>query len=121
MLRKLVAALVLIPLAILIVLLALANRQAVTIALDPLLTEQPALTVTQPLFLVLLVAVTAGVVIGGVAAWLRQARWRRTARRAQARAQALQTEVEALRERLELVERPRYSRPTIAYRRPPAA
>ena len=121
MLRKIVAALVLIPLAVLIVLFALANRQAVTISLDPLLADKPALAVTQPLFLVLLIAVTAGVIIGGIAAWLRQARWRRTARRAQAQAQALRAETEVLRERLDVAERARQPLPTIAYRRPPAA
>jgi uncharacterized integral membrane protein len=127
MLRKIVAALVLIPLALVIVLLALANRQAVTISLDPWLIEKPALVVTQPLFLVLLVALTAGVIIGGLAAWPRQARWRRTARRAQGEVRALRAETEALRERLEAAERleatERARQPvaSIAYHRPPAA
>jgi uncharacterized integral membrane protein len=127
MLRKIVAVLVLIPLAILMVLLALANRQAVTISLDPLLPDKPAFVVTQPMFLVLLVAVTAGVFIGGLAAWPRQARWRRRARRAQAEAQVLRTETETLRERLEAAERlevaehVRQPVASIAYHRPPAA
>ena len=127
MLRKIIAALVLVPLGILIVLLALANRQAVTIALDPLLPDKPTFAVTRPLFLVLLIAVTAGVIIGGLAAWPRQARWRRTARRAQAEAQALRTETESLRDRLEAAERleatehARQPVASIAYHRPPAA
>ena len=121
MLRRIVAALVLAPLAVLIVLLALANRQAVTISLDPSLGEKPALAVTQPLFLVLLVAVTAGVIIGGLAAWPAQARWRRRARRAQAQAQALRSETESLRERLDAAEHAGRPVGSITYRPPPAA
>ena len=49
MIRNILAALVLIPLAALIVLIAVANRSSVTIALDPFLAEKPALTVTQEL------------------------------------------------------------------------
>jgi uncharacterized integral membrane protein len=120
MFRKTVAALILVPLAVLIVLLAIANRHTVTISLDPLLAEKPALAVTQPVFLVLLVTLTAGVVIGGIAAWLRQVKWRRTARRAQAEARALRAESETLRERLETAERAAQV-PPIAYRHPPAA
>jgi uncharacterized integral membrane protein len=119
MIRKVVAALVLLPLAAAIVLLATANRQAVTISLDPL-SEKPALAVTQPLFLVILGAVVAGVVIGGAAAWLRQAKWRRAARRARAEARALRAEADMLKERLAAAE-PTGPRSVLAYRRPPAA
>jgi uncharacterized integral membrane protein len=120
MIRKTVAAIVLIPLAILIVLLALANRQRVTISFDPFLWEKPALAVTLPLFVIILLALLAGVVIGGVAAWLRQRKWRRTARHAQAEAAHLRAEAEALKERLEAAERA--ARPSaISYHRPPAA
>jgi uncharacterized integral membrane protein len=120
MIRKVVAALVLLPLAAVIVLLAMANRQAVTISLDPFLSEKPAFALTQPLFLVILGAVVAGVVIGGAAAWLRQARWRRAARRAQAEARALRAETDMLKERLAATE-PTGRRSILAYRRPPAA
>jgi uncharacterized integral membrane protein len=122
MIRSFVAALVLIPLAVLIVLLALANRQAVTLSLDPLLSDKPVLAVTQPLFILLLAAVLAGVVIGGIAAWLRQGKWRQAARHAQAEARTARAQADALREQLETAERAA-GQPAgaIAYRRPPAA
>jgi uncharacterized integral membrane protein len=122
MIRSIVAALVLVPLAVLIVLLALANRQAVTLSLDPLLSDKPLVTVTQPLFILLLAAVLAGVIVGGIAAWLRQGKWRQAAKRAQAEARAARAEADGLRERLEAAERAA-GQPTgaIAYRRPPAA
>jgi uncharacterized integral membrane protein len=121
MIRRALAALVLIPLTILIVLLALGNRQGVTVSLDPFLAEPRALAVTLPLFMLILLVLTAGVVIGGVAAWLRQSKWRRSARHAQAELRQLRAETQALRERLDAAERPAQSLPSIAYRRPPAA
>jgi len=120
MIRKVIGALILFPLAVVIVLIAIANRQPVTISLDPFLAERPALTVSWPLFLVILTAVMAGVVIGGTAAWLRQGKWRRAARHARAELHIARTEKEALRQRLDAAERPP-ARTAIAYRRPPAA
>jgi uncharacterized integral membrane protein len=119
MIRKLIAALVLVPLALVIVLLAMANRQAVTLSLDPFLAEPPALALTQPLFLIILGAVIAGALIGGAAAWLRQGKWRRNARAARAEAHTLRAENLGLKERLAATEPT--ERSVVAYRRPPAA
>ena len=120
LIRNALGALVLLPVGIVIVMLAIANRHRVTISLDPFTADQPAIALTKPLYLIMLVAVLAGVVIGGVAAWLGQGRWRRAARRARSEARALRAETEALKARLEAAEHtPR--RPAIAYRRPPAA
>jgi len=119
MIRKLVAALILVPLALVIVLLAMANRQAVTLSLDPFLAEPPALALTQPLFLIILGAVIVGAVIGGGAAWLKQGKWRRAARAARAEAHALRAENLGLKERFAAAEPT--GRSVVAYRRPPAA
>src|ERR1043166_641597 len=97
MLRKIVRTLVLVPLAILIVVLAVANRNAITISLDPFSSAAPALSVTLPLFLVILLAVIAGVILGGTAAWFRQAKWRRTARHLSGRLRAKEAELAAKR------------------------
>jgi uncharacterized integral membrane protein len=122
MIRNILAALVLIPLAAVIVLLAVANRAAVTISLDPFMDERPALTVTQPLFVLLLSTLVVGVIIGGIAAWLRQGRWRRAARRAETEVRVLRSETEALRDRVDAAEREaRRATPPLAYRPPPAA
>jgi len=121
MIRRALAALILVPLTVLMVLLALANRQAVQVSLDPFFTEPRVLAVTLPLFMLLLLVLTAGVVIGGMAAWLRQSKWRRRARDAHAELRRHRAETQALRERLDAAERPASSLPTLAYRRPPAA
>jgi uncharacterized integral membrane protein len=81
LLRKIVAALVLVPLGIVLIALAVANRQNVTVSFDPFNPQHPAASVVLPLFVLIVVLLIAGVVIGGSASWLRHGRWRRTARR----------------------------------------
>ena len=80
MIRKVVSAVILVPLGLVIVALAVANRDVVTISFDPFNTADPAMVVRAPLFVLVFVLVIAGVIIGGVAAWLRQTKWRRAAR-----------------------------------------
>ena len=81
MLRKIIAALILVPLAVIIIAFAVANRQVVTVSFDPFSGSAPAASLTLPLFALVIVLLIIGVVIGGTAAWLRQGRWRRSARR----------------------------------------
>ena len=82
------------PLAVVIIALAVANRQSVTVSLDPFSAEHPAAVVTLPLFGLIIVLLIVGVLIGGMAAWLRQARWRRAARRLEREIGTLRTEIE---------------------------
>jgi uncharacterized integral membrane protein len=106
MLRKIVTAAVLIPLAIIIVGFAVANRRAVTISFDPFDASHPAYSATLPLFVTIFLLVILGVLVGGIAAWMRQGRWRAAARRAETQNRDLTAEVATLRRRLELAERP---------------
>lgn len=99
MFRKIVTAIIVVPLAIVIVAFAVANRQAVTVSFDPFSSASPAYAATVPLFIMIFVLVILGVIIGGVAAWLRQAKWRRTAHRLDADVRALHQELEMLRRR----------------------
>jgi uncharacterized integral membrane protein len=93
--RKLLRWLLLVPLAIVLVLLAVANRGPVTLSLDPFSREAPALAFTVPLFVALLLAVMVGVVIGGVAAGIGRMRWRYRAKRAEREAEKLSAENDA--------------------------
>ena len=97
MIRKFVTALILVPLAIVLITFAVANRQTVVVSLDPFDQAHPAFALALPLFALVLVLVIGGVVVGGIAAWLRQSKWRRTARLAQAQARELRAEVDRLR------------------------
>ena len=119
MVRKILAAVVLVPLALVMVALAVANRAAVTVSFDPFNPASPAYTLKAPLFVLALFLLAAGVIVGGVAAWLRQRKWRRAARRLEGELYAARSEAESLRRRVEAVD-PRPSPPHMALR-PPAA
>ena len=106
MLRSIIMAIILIPLAVIMIGFAVANRQVVTISFDPFDASHPAYSMTLPLFVVIFLLVIFGVLIGGAAAWMRQSRWRASARRAEGRNRELNGEVAMLRRRLEMTERP---------------
>ncbi|MEJ8570531.1 LapA family protein [Microbaculum marinum] len=80
MIRRLVQFLIYLPLAVILIVLSVANRHPVTISLDPFNGTDPAVSVTLPLFLIIFAALLVGVVVGGTAAWLSQGKWRRRAR-----------------------------------------
>jgi len=95
--RKVIAAVILVPLAVIIIAFAVANRQIVTVSLDPFSGEHPAASLTLPLFALVIVLLVVGVLIGGIAAWLRQAKWRRTARRLEREIADLHIELDTLK------------------------
>ena len=97
LIRKIIAAVILVPLAVVIIAFAVANRQIVTVSLDPFSAEHPAASLTLPLFALVIVLLVLGVLIGGIAAWLRQSKWRRTARRLEREIADLHIEIEALK------------------------
>lgn len=99
MIRKIAKALVLIPLAIIIVALAVANRQIVTVSFDPFDRSEPAFSLALPLYVLILALVIAGVLLGGAAAWLRQGKWRWRARLAESQARELRLENDQLKRR----------------------
>ena len=99
MIRKVVKAFVLIPLALILIAFAVANRQTVTVSFDPFDKADPAFSLALPLYVVILALVIAGVIIGGVAAWMRQGKWRGRARLAEGQARELRTENDRLKRR----------------------
>ena len=123
MFRKVDTAIIVVPLAIVIVAFAVANRQVVTVSFDPFSSASPAYAASLPLFVLIFVLVILGVIIGGVAAWLRQAAWRRTARRLDADVRTLHQELEAMRRRAaeEEARREAAVRATLPAVAPPAA
>jgi hypothetical protein len=99
MIRKIVTAIILVPLAIAFITFAVANRQIVVISLDPFDQTHPAIAMSLPLFALILVLIIGGVVVGGIAAWLKQSKWRRAARHAEWEARELRAEVDELKRR----------------------
>jgi hypothetical protein len=72
--RNIVTAIIVIPLAVVIIAFAIANRQIVTVSFDPFSVTEPAAVVALPLFALIILLLIIGVLLGGAAAWLRQSR-----------------------------------------------
>src|SRR5688572_18944854 len=89
MLNRLLLIVVVVPLAIVLVALAVANRHIASFTMDPFNPGNPALTVQAPLFVLLLLALALGMVVGSFATWLRQGRYRKLARQRGQEAEAL--------------------------------
>ncbi len=94
---KVLKFIILVPVAVVILAFALANRQGASVSFDPFASvNDTSATVTLPLFLVLFLTLVVGVIVGGVATWFTQGvnrhrarvareeadRWRDEARRA---------------------------------------
>ena len=101
MIKKIVNVLVLIPIGIVLIVLSVANRQAVTLALNPFRPEDSVLSVTAPFFVYLFLAVIFGLVVGALATWFSQAKHRKRARTEAGEAAKWHTEAEKHRTRAE--------------------
>src|SRR5258708_39342380 len=78
--RKFFTWLVLIPLGLILLVFAVANRHLVTLSFDPFNSSDPSVAVRLPLFVVIIAVAILGVVAGGSATWFRHRPLRRAAR-----------------------------------------
>ena len=95
--RKFLNAVILIPLGVIFIAFAVANRHLVTVSFDPFNSHDSALGFTLPLFVVIIAVAMLGVVAGGAATWFRQRHWRRAARQHEADARAARSQLADLR------------------------
>jgi uncharacterized integral membrane protein len=95
--RKFFTAVVLIPLGLILVVFAVANRHLVTVSFDPFNSTDPSIAIRMPLFVVIIAAAIVGVVAGGSATWFRQRHWRRAARQHEADARQARAQLADLR------------------------
>ena len=80
MVKKVVTLVVFVPLAIVLIVLSVANRQMVTLALNPFRPEDAYLSLTAPFFVFLFLALIVGLLLGSGATWLAQGKYRKKAR-----------------------------------------
>jgi uncharacterized integral membrane protein len=95
--RKFLSALIVVPLGLIFVVFAVANRHFVTVSFDPFNATEPALSVSLPLFVLIIAVAILGVVAGGCATWFGQRRWRRAARQHEADARTAKAQLTELR------------------------
>lgn len=103
MIKKIVNVLVLIPIGIVLIVLSVANRQSVTLALNPFRPEDSVLSITAPFFVYLFLAVIFGLVVGSLATWFTQGKHRKRARIEASEAVKWHTEAEKHRTRAEAI------------------
>jgi uncharacterized integral membrane protein len=95
--RKFFTAVVVVPLGLIFIVFAVANRHLVTVSFDPFNSSAPSVAIRLPLFIVIIAVAILGVAAGGSATWFRQRRWRRAARQHEADARRARGELADLR------------------------
>jgi uncharacterized integral membrane protein len=103
MILRLVKLVILVPAAVVLVVLSVANRHAVTLALNPFRPEDQLLSLSLPLFVLVLAALILGVLIGSLVTWFAQARYRKQARNEAHEARKWREEADKQRTRVEEV------------------
>ncbi len=101
--KKIINLIILLPLAVILVILCVANRQSVTLALNPFRPEDSVLSVTAPFFVYLFLAVIFGLVVGSLATWFAQGKHRKRARIEAVEAMKWHSEAEKHRTRAEAI------------------
>lgn len=81
MFKRIFNILILVPIGVVLIILSVTNRQAVTLALNPFEPTDPVLSLTAPFFVFLFAALMLGVLIGGLAIWFSQGHHRKRARK----------------------------------------
>lgn len=97
---RLVKFLFLLPVAIVLVLFGVANRQVVTLILDPISAPAEALKISMPLFVFFFVTLAVGAVVGATTSWLAQGRHRKAERQLRRECARLNEESARLRGQL---------------------
>jgi len=97
-LKKLFSWIFWVPVGVILITIAISNRQIVTFSIDPVSRIDPFFAVSLPLYLLLFAAILFGIIFGGIAAWLAQGKWRKNARHMTEEATKWRAEAAQLRE-----------------------
>lgn len=103
MLKKIVNLAVMIPLGIILIVLSVANRQFVTLALNPFRPDDQFLSVSAPFFVFLFAALILGLAIGAAVTWFTQGKYRKRARNEAREAEKWHAEADLYKSRAEQI------------------
>lgn len=81
--------------------LLIANRHYISISLDPFNAQDPALVLTIPLYIVILISIFIGLLLGGTLTWFGQHKYRKASRLERNNANKWHHEADDLRKRAE--------------------
>ena len=82
------------PIALMVIIFAVANRQWTTLSLDPFSSESPVLSISMPLWALFVFGVFIGIFVGWMACWIAQGRHRKLARERAREIASLQSELD---------------------------
>ncbi|WP_174803721.1 lipopolysaccharide assembly protein LapA domain-containing protein [Martelella limonii] len=80
MTKKLINILILVPIGVVLIVLCVVNRAPVSMALNPFDTGDKVLSVSAPFFVFILIAFILGIVLGSLATWFSQHKYRKSAK-----------------------------------------
>ncbi|MBO0661512.1 LapA family protein [Jiella sp. MQZ9-1] len=103
MFAKIIAAIILIPIAIVLIIFMVVNRGAVPVSLDPFGTI-PQLTFTVSLSVLLMSAVIFGLILGGIGTFLTQSHHRRLSSKRKREIERLKHESDKQDEKIRMLE-----------------
>jgi uncharacterized integral membrane protein len=93
-LRRILRWLIGVPIAILVIAFAVANRQWTRLSLDPFSSTSPVLSINMPLWVLFIFGVFIGILVGWAACWFAQSKHRKLARDRGREIAQLQSEIE---------------------------
>jgi hypothetical protein len=96
-LRRFLNWLIGLPIAVIVIGFAVANRQWIDISFDPFSREAPYAYVSMPLWALLFCGLFLGAIAGWIAAWLAQSKWRKATREARTELKLCRDELERLK------------------------
>ena len=105
MFKRIVALLIAVPVGALVIALSVANRQDMTLLVPPSVDGTPLASLTLPVFVVLFATLFVGMVLGSIATWFGQRRYRRNAREMKVEATKASFEAQRQKERAETLSR----------------
>lgn len=82
------------PVALVVIAFAIANRQWTRLSLDPFSSDSPVLSINMPLWALFIFGAFIGILFGWTSCWLGQSKYRRLARERAREISLLQTEIE---------------------------
>ncbi len=97
--KRVITIVILVPLAVILIALSVANRETIGLTIDPFNPGNPALTYQAPLFIWLFGALILGALIGAAVTWLTQGKHRRRERRYKKEASQLLERAESAEKR----------------------
>jgi uncharacterized integral membrane protein len=95
--RGIVKAVFLVPLALIAVAFAVANKESVPVSFDPLAAGLIDEKINPPLFVVVFASLILGVLLGGIATWIGQGRHRKAERMHRRDVERLRSDIDRMR------------------------